>query len=398
MGNVTDTHIHEDIHADDLTVMAIFIRNSHQMPSSIGVLVQAVLFILSFIFTLIGVSMAMRFTIFHKNQRNIFISLLLLWFELLMCRILLWAFKYNLAIEIRDAIDCNDACHHFGKCSIPENLFDPIFIAGIMRYHYMYFVITTPVGILTERIFATMLVKDYEKKSRHWIFILIFVTQNVFACTMSVVTTTKGITFQVLISAVIVSLFASAVIYSLVEYFNQQRLMVLEREHRTTNYTLSIRYQLKENLKTLKLMRRFFISIIAIIIAMGLANSLPVILNLDEDIIMTIRVYMDYIFHSNPVFLVPTAIFTIENYRKYTVNKAKTTFGMRVESQKVLKTTLSSQSSESFQVDIRKLRPQIDRETDVYFEIFERQLEGDGACRGKMRTGSLRKPKINAKY
>lgn len=43
--------------------MAMFIRNSHQMPSSIGVLVQAVLFIISFIFTLIGVSTAMRFTL-----------------------------------------------------------------------------------------------------------------------------------------------------------------------------------------------------------------------------------------------------------------------------------------------------------------------------------------------
>ncbi|CAO4360780.1 unnamed protein product [Caenorhabditis nigoni] len=389
MGNVTESHIHddihfhEDIHADDLTVMAIFIRNSHQMPSSIGVLVQAVLFILSFIFTLIGVSFAMRFTIFHKNQRNIFISLLLLWFELLLCRVLLWAFKYSLAIEIRDAIECNDACHHFGKCTFQENMFDPIFIAANMRYHYMYFVITTPMGILTERIFATILVKDYEKKSRHWIFCLIFLAQNLFACTMSVVTTTKGITFQVLISAVIISLFSSAVIYALVEYFNQQRLMVLEREHRTTNYTLSIRYQLKENLKTLKLMRRFFISIIAIIIAMGLANSLPVILNLEEDVIMTIRVYMDYIFHSNPVFLVPTAIFTIESYRKFAFNKARTTFGMRVESHKV---------------DIRKLRPEVERETDTYFAIFERQLEGDGACRGKMRTGSVRKPKINTKY
>ncbi|CAP21449.2 Protein CBR-SRE-23 [Caenorhabditis briggsae] len=300
-----------------------------------------------------------------------------------MCRVLLWAFKYSLAIEIRDAIDCNDACHHFGKCTFQENMFDPIFIAANMRYHYMYFVITTPMGILTERIFATILVKDYEKKSRRWIFCLIFLAQNLFACTMSVVTTTKGITFQVLISAVIISLFSSGVIYALVEYFNQQRLLLLEREHRTTNYTLSIRYQLKENLKTLKLMRRFFISIIAIIIAMGLANSLPVILNLEEDVIMTIRVYMDYIFHSNPVFLVPTAIFTIESYRKFAFNKARTTFGMRVESHKV---------------DIRKLRPEVERETDTYFAIFERQLEGDGACRGKMRSGSVRKPKINTKY
>lgn len=45
-------------------------------------------------------------------------------------------------------------------------------------------------------------------------------------------------------------------------------------------------------------MRRFFISIILIIIAMGLGNSLPVILNLNEDIILTVRVYMDYVFHS----------------------------------------------------------------------------------------------------
>ncbi|CAB03517.2 Serpentine Receptor, class E (Epsilon) [Caenorhabditis elegans] len=383
MINATEIEIREDIHADDLTVMAMFIRNSHQMPSSIGVLVQAVLFIISFIFTLIGVSTAMRFTIFHRNQRNIFISLLLLWFELLVCRVLLWAFKYNLAIEIRESIKCNDECHHFGRCSVAKNMFDSIFIAANMRYHYMYFVITTPVGILTERIFATILVKDYEKKSRHWIFGLIFVAQNIFSCTMAVVTTTSGLTFQVLISGVIFSLFCSAVIYALVEYFNQQRLMTLERDHRTTNYTLSIRYQLKENLKTLKVMRRFFISIILIIIAMGLGNSLPVILNLNEDIILTVRVYMDYVFHSNPVFLVPTAIFTIENYRKYTFNKARTTFGMRIDSRKV---------------DIRKLRPQMDRESDMYFEIFERQLEGDGACRGKMRTGSLRKPKINAKY
>ncbi|CAI2306013.1 unnamed protein product [Caenorhabditis sp. 36 PRJEB53466] len=362
--------------------MAIFIRNSHQMPNSLGVLVQAVLFILSFIFTLIGVSTAMRFAIFHKNQRNIFISLLLLWFELLLCRILIWAFKYNLAIEIREEIVCTDECHHFGRCSIRKNGFDPIFIAANMRYHYMYFVISTPIGILTERIFATILIKDYERKNRHWIFCLIFASQNVFACSMSVVTTTGGITFQVLISAVVIALFASGIIYALVEYFNQQRLLVLEKEHRTTKYTLSIRYQLKENLKTLKLMRRFFMSIISFIIAMGLANSLPVILNLDENVIMTTRVYMDYIFHSNPVFLVPTALFTIENYRKYTCNKARTTFGMRVESHKV---------------DIRKLRPQIDRESDMYFAIFEKQLEADANFGGK-RGGSLRRPKLASRY
>lgn len=45
-------------------------------------------------------------------------------------------------------------------------------------------------------------------------------------------------------------------------------------------------------------MRRFFVAIVMIIIAMGLANSLPVILNLHEDVIMTTRVYMDYVFNS----------------------------------------------------------------------------------------------------
>uniref|UniRef100_A0A8R1E0Q2 Uncharacterized protein n=1 Tax=Caenorhabditis japonica TaxID=281687 RepID=A0A8R1E0Q2_CAEJA len=281
-----------------MTIIAIFIRNSHQMPSNGELLVQVVLLILSFFVTLFGVSTAMRFTVFHKNQRNMLVSLLLLWFELLACRLLLWVFKYSLSVEIRDQVECDDICHHFGRCSIRKNLRDPIFIAANMRYHYMFFVIATPIGILTERIFATILVKDYERRDRHWIFCLIFICQNIFACTMSVITTTGGVTFQVLMSAVMVSLFSAGVIYTLVEYFNQRRLLILERDHRTTKYTLSIRYQLKENLKTLKLMRRFFMTIIAIIIAMGLTNSIPVIFKMDEDVIMTTRVYMDYIVHS----------------------------------------------------------------------------------------------------
>ncbi|CAB04306.1 Serpentine Receptor, class E (Epsilon) [Caenorhabditis elegans] len=356
--------------------MAIFIRNSHQMPSNAGVFVQAVLFLLSFVCTVVGVKIALKFTIFHKNQRNIFIALLLLWFELLICRILLWAFKYSLAIEISKAIDCDDECHHLGRCSFEKNKFDPIFISAIMRYHYMFFVLATPVGILVERIFATVFVKDYEKESRYWIFGLIFFSQNMFACTMSVFTTTMGATFHFIILTILGSLSGSAVIYALVEYFNQRRLTKLENEHRTTNYTLSIRYQLKENLKTLKLMRQFFISIIVIIIAMGLANYLPILLKLDEDTILTVRTYMDYIFHSNPVFLVPTAIFTIEHYRKYVLKKVKLGLGMRHESRKM---------------DTRKLRPQIaTKEIDTFFEIFVKQLEGSPR---KMQSGSFKRNK-----
>lgn len=137
-----------------------------------------------------------------------------------------------------------------------------------------------------------------------------------------------------------------------------------------------------------QLMRRFFLAIICFIMSMGLAHSLPVILNFDEHVIMSIRVYMDYIFHSSvvsripssfntsrdPLIVVPAAFLTIENYRKFACNKVKRAFGMRTDSHKVDSAT-EVFFIIPFQVDIQKLRPGMDRETDVYFENFEKQLE-----------------------
>ncbi|CAI5439074.1 unnamed protein product [Caenorhabditis angaria] len=350
----------EDITADDLTIMGIYIRNAHVAPTYTEVLIQVSLFAISALLTILAVVTVFKFTVFHKNQRNIFASLLLFWFELLLSRVILWKFKYTLTIDYNGDFALLNDCERYGDCEVFENWSDPVFVAANLRYHYMFVVILAPIAILSERIFATVLVKDYERKSRRWIFITILFFQISLAFTFALITTTFGLTFPVLITATSIALLSSGIIFGFVEFFNIRRLRILEKNHRNGKYSLSIRYQLKENLKTLKLMRRFFLSIIGFIVVMGLANSIPVLMNMSAYVILIVRQYLDFIFHSNPIVLIPIALITIDAYRNYVTNKVRTTLGYRAKSQKV---------------DIRKLKaPENVKESDVYFSIFEKQM------------------------
>ncbi|CAB3410701.1 unnamed protein product [Caenorhabditis bovis] len=342
-----------------VTLMEIFLKNSHQIQSTVSKIVQMCLFLIGCLLTALCVFIAIKCSTFHKNLRNIFIALIFVWFELFICRLLVFRFQHILANFDGD-IDELDECGRIGNCSLSANWADSIFIAANLRYHYMYFVMFTPIAILSERISATILIHDYEKKRRSWIYVIILIAQTIFSVSFALITTSFRLTFVALIVCTGTIMIAAILIYILVEYINKKRLLKLEQDHRNTNYSLSIRYQLKENLKTLKLMRRFFLSIIGFIVVMALTNSIPVLLKFPESAILSIREYLDYLFHANPIILVPTAILTIESYRRFFLSRTRQLFGIRYESQRN---------------NLNKLKlPANVNESDVYFEIFERQL------------------------
>ncbi|KAK6732589.1 hypothetical protein RB195_016763 [Necator americanus] len=155
---------------------------------------------------------------------------------------------------------------------------DPVVLwCTFCRSYYMGVVCNGITNIFIERCFATVLVADYERKPRRYIGI----TLSVFTVTISALLVPTAV-YEIIPSVIAIGIIVpSSVIatslFLLLLYKNQRRYRRLSEDHKiscgtlTMHYTLSIRFQLNENLRSMKLLRN-------IIIMCGLLNILGLIL------------------------------------------------------------------------------------------------------------------------
>ncbi|CAD6191471.1 unnamed protein product [Caenorhabditis auriculariae] len=264
-------------------LIKIFIENSRNLPSDFENVTQAVLLIISALFTFVGARIALHLSVFHWNLRMIMVACLLIWVELALSRTLCFVFHFDYVYLKNQNDSLLSPCETDGSCNFWENWQTPLFLAAFFRYHYLFFMLQLPLCIVFERAFATVFVRDYERKRRRWVFFLISGLSNGFSTFMACLAVTSNLNFHQTIITVSFTMFLSALLYLYLSYHNLQQLFILENEHRRTNYSLSIRYQLKENVKTLKLMRQFFVTMSIFILAMSLSVYIPIITTSDAD-------------------------------------------------------------------------------------------------------------------
>ncbi|GMT05222.1 hypothetical protein PENTCL1PPCAC_27396, partial [Pristionchus entomophagus] len=126
-----------------------------------------------------------------------------------------------------------------------------IIIMSIVRCYSAYAIAFSLLAFVIERLFATILVHDYEKKKRSWIANSEFFVVSISGVAISLDTTFKAFLppGANLVIVVLVSLIAG-VIAIILYFYNCKRLARIVT-HRT-QYTLPERYQLEENIKAFK--------------------------------------------------------------------------------------------------------------------------------------------------
>ncbi|EYC07899.1 hypothetical protein Y032_0068g191 [Ancylostoma ceylanicum] len=132
----------------------------------------------------------------------------------------------------------------------------PILLASLLRMFYFVGTASFLQAVIAERICASCFVTDYEKKSRHWVsYVVIFLSTIVslfFAVTFMLRLYT--IVTAIIMSTVSVILSAAASVF--VYLRSCQQLGKLQKEDSSRNsvkYTLSTKYQLRENVRVMKM-------------------------------------------------------------------------------------------------------------------------------------------------
>ncbi|ETN86272.1 hypothetical protein NECAME_16440 [Necator americanus] len=117
--------------------------------------------------------------------------------------------------------------------------------------------------MIIERAFASKYISDYEKVARPWIYFMIILLANILPLYFSITETLGFYTFETIAITTAVIIGASALVYVYLFRRDFVKLREINRgdgKNSMVRYTLSIKFQLKENLRVMKLL--MYLSII----------------------------------------------------------------------------------------------------------------------------------------
>ncbi|CAJ0936152.1 unnamed protein product, partial [Mesorhabditis belari] len=129
----------------------------------------------------------------------------------------------------------------------------------LMMYQYGIFQIKA-----LERVMATYFIGDYEKSERTWIKIflgIIGVTMQIIGCVLYIFFAAKyarGL-FIVMFPTVALYLISCFTIFSVIYRLNSNNLKAILKTYELRRYSLSLRFQLEENLRSLKSLKTIFV-------------------------------------------------------------------------------------------------------------------------------------------
>ncbi|CAI2329450.1 unnamed protein product [Caenorhabditis sp. 36 PRJEB53466] len=179
-----------------------------------------------------------------------------------------WSADSHEMIEVDDGVD------HFL----------PLLIAGFLVWHYAYSMIFGILNLGVERIFASFLLNDYENTPRAYIpATLLFVTHTVTG-PFSFLVLTNRTGFYVATSPCFLNSILTFM-FVVVWKVNEARRQKLEHAGPGSDYTLAQQFQVKENLRALRLARNLLIVVLCamsvpcallIMLVIGLASSFKV--------------------------------------------------------------------------------------------------------------------------
>ncbi|CAI5443051.1 unnamed protein product [Caenorhabditis angaria] len=244
--------------------------------------------------------------VIHLNLSLIICLLWLQWFEVLFAKIIIIPYQYGFidfpSITSWWTLDS-------GEMKEFENFKDVLwlYVAALLLWHYLNSVLIGTGGVVIERLFATYFINDYEQKSRKQIPILILTTTHIFSITFSILSIESKLplTFAFGLSIFIMITFFSA--YFIVLFINQHF-------ERRPKFSLSQKFQVNENLRALKMFRKF-VWILSGYIFLAAGLFLLLIFKLAPFPALTSHVLEDLIY-LNHIFFVPGLIYCSDQWHQ----------------------------------------------------------------------------------
>uniref|UniRef100_A0A8R1INC7 Uncharacterized protein n=1 Tax=Caenorhabditis japonica TaxID=281687 RepID=A0A8R1INC7_CAEJA len=212
--------------------------------------------------------------VFHTNMRNIVIAILAQWFEIFVAKAIIFPYQMGIVIVGEDRpfqFWVSDTPAEMPQINKPDDLI-PLFISGIMFLHYGFTLVFSVFILTCERSCATFFIKDYEKKPRAYIYISLLITAHSVTLLLACLATFEIINFTTGVAISGIVIVGAVLIYFIILHINigiQKRLD--KNDHKQDYYSLAIRFQAKENARSLELAKHVVLfSAAAIIIGIFL--------------------------------------------------------------------------------------------------------------------------------
>ncbi|EFO84321.1 CRE-SRE-39 protein [Caenorhabditis remanei] len=255
--------------------------------------------------------------VFHTNMSTIIIVILGQWFEIVVAKIIL--FPYQLGFITIG----NPKMFQFWISNDPKEMpqaektadLTPLFISGVLFLHYA-FTLTFSVFILTcERACATFFIKDYEKKPRAYICITLLLLTHLTTFSLSCLATCEILNFTTGVAISGIFIIGAVLIYFIILHINlgiQKRLD--DHDKQQNYYSLAIRFQAKENARSLELAKKVVL-FAAFAILCGMALLIATAMHWADEYISTIVTLAEAAFNLNPLFIVPVGMYSVPTWR-----------------------------------------------------------------------------------
>ncbi|CAI5443047.1 unnamed protein product [Caenorhabditis angaria] len=138
-----------------------------------------------------------------------------------------------------------------------------LYFGSFLLWHYDYSLTIGMGGVMAERVFATIFISDYEKKSRTWIPILIVSVVHLMSIPYSYMMLENKTTLQISLGLT----FSMTIIFITCYYF----VLKLNRwKGFQNNLTLSQKFQVKENIRAITILKTFVLVVVTYVTLIGI--------------------------------------------------------------------------------------------------------------------------------
>ncbi|CAI5440790.1 unnamed protein product [Caenorhabditis angaria] len=305
----------------------------------IFILIHVILSIIAAILTVQICLVIKNVHVFHPNMNVIVIAIISQWFELFIAKLLVFPYQLGIITLGDETIEYHNWVTSSTDEIIPvesnKTKIYPLFIYGIFFLHYGFTLVFSVFILTCERACATYFISDYEKKPRSYISISLLFSMHIITLSISFTATFQIIHFTTGIILCSIFIIGAVCIYFFILHFNIRIQKKLEKYDNLNYYSLAIRFQAKENARSLELARKIVLFAALAILSGIFLLSLVVFNMVDVSHVSFIVLLAETSFNLNPLCVIPLGLHSVPAWRDKFVETTPFLKKMRITKTKV---------------------------------------------------------------
>ncbi|CAP37873.3 Protein CBR-SRE-51, partial [Caenorhabditis briggsae] len=254
---------------------------------------------------------------FHENMNILFIGLIIQWFEAFVCKVLVMPYQ----VGFLQITENSSNVYITWWTADTQNMIDvpnfftifPLFLPGLLIWHYVYSMFIGVTCVSIERVCATYFIRDYERTPRTYIGVGLLFSVHCISFPFAYFMVNNRIPFIIADSLCIICVVFVCVIYFTLWFINIQ---LGKRFSTPGTYRLAQQFQVKENIRHIMATRNiiccatFFVAIACGLLITIVLDLLPIWLK------NPVAHCIENCIFLNPLLICSVAIISVPSWKK----------------------------------------------------------------------------------